>query len=459
VDAGGKSLTEPLPQYGSSPNCSEAAIEKFDDFNEQAWNWHIQNTDIIQGDPRFPAKYSGSNSLNRHGEIRDTVSLDLFAGARLWRWAEVHVDGMMWQGFGLSDALGVEGFPNGEAIKSGTEIPNFTFARLFLRQTIGFGGEQENVPDDQLTLAGKQDISRLTFTIGRFSPTDIFDKNTYAGDPRTQFMNWALMANAAWDFPADTVGYTTGLAIELNQPQWALRYGFFQMPALKNGWTAEDRFLKIPSENSAGDGEFWRSWGMVAEFERRYHINTHPGAIRFLAYLNQADMASYKAACSILESSGPGADISPARAYRNKYGFGLNWEQEVAANVGMFSRVGWNDGRNEGWTFTDTDYSASLGLSVKGEAWHRPNDTLGLVGVANGASRANQKFLEAGGTDILSGDGALNYGWEKILETYYDFKIWKTLHVTVDYQFITNPAFNRDRGPVCVFGARLHWEF
>jgi high affinity Mn2+ porin len=198
---------------------------------------------------------------------------------------------------------------------------------------------------------------------------------------------------------------------------------------------------------------------MVAEFERRYHINTHPGAIRFLTYLNQADMASYKAACSILESSGPGADIAPARAYRNKYGFGLNWEQEVATNVGVFSRVGWNDGRNEGWTFTDTDYSASLGLSIKGETWHRLNDTFGLAGVANGASRANQKFLEAGGTDILSGDGTLNYGWEKILETYYDFKIWKTLHITVDYQFITNPAFNRDRGPICVFGTRLHWEF
>ena len=140
------------------------------------------------------------------------------------------MDGLMWQGFGLDDTLGVEGFPNGEAFRLGTEVPNGCITRLFIRQTIGFGGEQEDVPDDQLTLAGKQDVSRLTFTLGRFSAKDIFDNNAYANDPRTQFMNWALMANEAWDYPADAIGYTTGLAVELNQPKWTLRYGFFQMP-------------------------------------------------------------------------------------------------------------------------------------------------------------------------------------------------------------------------------------
>ena len=236
----------------------------------QSWNWHVQNTDIVQGYPGFPAKYSGPNSLSDGGETRETVSLDLFAGVRLWRGAEAHIDGMMCQGFGVGKTLGVEGFPNGEAFASAPGVPNGTIARLFIRQTIGFGGEQEDVPDDQLTLAGKQDISRLTFTLGRFSAKDIFDNNAYANDPRTQFMNWALMANEAWDYPADALGYTTGLAVELNQPKWTFRYGFFQVPRVSNGLTADDRIFKWPYDSSAQDGPLFTTWGMVTEFERRY---------------------------------------------------------------------------------------------------------------------------------------------------------------------------------------------
>jgi high affinity Mn2+ porin len=331
------------------------------------------------------------------------------------------------------------------------------FARLFIRQTIGLGGEQEGVPDDQLTLAGKQDISRLTFTLGRFSPLDICDHNTYAQDPHTQFMNWAMMGNLTWDYGQDTLGYATGLAVDLNQPDWALRYGVFQMPRDKNGFSGDDQYLMLPP--SGAYGPFLSDWAMMAEFERRYRVNDHPGAIRFLAWLNEADMASYSAATALLLAAGPGADISAARGFRYKYGFGLNWEQEVMKNVGLFSRLGWNDGHEEAWTFTDANWTASLGLSVKGESWRRPDDTFGLAGVVSGASVANQKFLEAGGTDMLDGDGALTYGPEKVLETYYDFKIWKTIHAALDYQFITNPAFNRDRGPVSVFAARVHWEF
>jgi high affinity Mn2+ porin len=423
--------------------------------NGQTWNWHVQNTDIVQGDPGFPAKYSSPNSLPSGGETRETVTLDLFAGVRLWRGAEAHMDGLMWQGFGLGQTHGIEAFPNGDAYKAGTGTPEFMFARLFVRQTIGLGGEQEDVTDGQLALAGKQDISRLTFTLGRFSPLDICDYNTYANDPHTQFMNWAMMGNLTWDYGQDTLGYATGFAVELNQPKWALRYGVFQMPRDKNGYSGEDQYLMSPP--SGAYGPFLPDWAMMTEFERRYSVNAHPGAIRFLAWLNEADMASYSAATAILEAGG--TDISPARAFRYKYGFGLNWEQEIAKNVGMFSRLGWNDGHEEAWTFTDANWSASLGVSVKGGAWRRPDDTFGLAGVVSGASPDNQKFLEAGGTDMLDGDGALSYGPEKVLETYYDFKIWKTIHGSFDYQFIIDPAFNQARGPVSVFGARLHWEF
>jgi high affinity Mn2+ porin len=317
-----------------------------------------------------------------------------------------------------------------------------TFARVLLRQNIGLGGEQENLDDGPLQLAGPQDVSRLTLTVGKMSAKDIFDNNAYANDPRTQFMNWALMANEAWDYPADSLGYETGLALELNQPHWAVRYGFFQMPRSAN--------------HMAQDTHYLEAWGMVAELERRFTMNGHPGAIRFLAYLNSAHMGNYQDA---VNSPIRPADIEATRAYRYNYGFGFNAEQEVVKNVGVFTRLGWSEGQNEAWTFADVDRTATLGLSIKGEPWGRPEDTLGVAGVINAISREARDFFAAGGTGILAGDGNLNYGLEKVLETYYDFQIWQTIHGAVDYQFITDPAYNRARGPVSVFGARLHWSF
>jgi high affinity Mn2+ porin len=430
------------PSSSADKPLSEAVIKAPEEAREQSWNWHVQNTDIVQGDPGFPAQYSGPNSLDSNGEVRETVSLDLFAGLRLWRGAEAHVDGLMWQGFGLSKTLGVEGFPNGEAFRLGTKVPNETFARAFIRQTIGLGGEQETVEDDQLHLAGKQDVSRITITLGKMSAKDIFDNNTYANDPRTQFMNWGLLANEAWDFPADSLGYETGFAAELNQPHWTARYGFLQMPKNSNGMAQDQHYLE--------------AWGMVTEFERRFAVKDHPGAVRLLAYLNSAHMGNYQDA---VNSPVRPADIEATRAYRCKYGFGLNAEQEIVKNIGVFTRLGWNDGQNEAWTFADVSSTATLGVSIKGQSWGRADDTFGFAGVLNGISRGARDFFAAGGTGILAGDGNLNYGLEKVLETYYDFQIWKTLHGALDYQFISDPAYNRARGPVSVLGARVHWSF
>jgi len=446
---------------GSVPqiNQTNSIVEKPAGAQQQNWNFHAQSTAIVQGYPGFSAQYSGPNSLPSGGQIRETISLDVMAGVRLWSGAEAHADGMMWQGFGVGNAVGVEGFPNGEAFKLGTDVPNGTLSRLFIRQTIGFGSPQETVPDDDLDLAGTRDISRLTITIGRYSAKDIFDNNAYANDPRTQFMNWGLMANEAWDFPADSIGFTTGLSLELNQPKWTLRYGFFQFPADQNGLTWEDKFLVWPYNNSPADGPFFETWAMVTEFERRYTINDHPGTIRLLAYLNRANMAKYSDATAILQAGGPTADWQAARSFNYKYGFGLNWDQELTKYLGAFSRLGWNDDRIEGWMFSDVGHAASLGLSLNGGLWGRPDDTFGMAGVFNGISKVAQEFFQAGGTGILAGDGNLDYGWEKILETYYDFKIVGNLHGAVDYQFVNIPAFNRARGPVSLFAARLHWEF
>jgi len=442
-------------------NSAPAVVEQ--PAGPQNWNFHAQNTDIVQGYPGFHSQSSGPNSLPAGGQTRESVSLDLMAGTRLWPGAEAHVDALMWQGLGLGNSLGVEGFPNTEAFRLGTQVPNASIVRLFIRQTIGLGGDQEDVQDDDFDLAGKEDISRITITLGRFSAKDIFDNNAYANDGRTQFMDWGLAANEAWDYPADAIGYTTGLAIELNQPKWTLRYGFFQVPQVQNSLTAEDRFLKWPYEPSTDgpseDGPFLNAWGMVTELERRYTIANHPGTIRLLAFLNRADMADYSAATAILQAGGPNADWEAARSWHYKYGFGLNWEQEIAKDIGVFSRLGWNDDREEGWMCSDVGYAGSVGLSINGDLWHRPDDTFGLAGLASGISKQARQFFAAGGTGILAGDGNLNYGWEKTIETYYDFKIWKNIHGAMDYQFITNPAFNRDRGPVSVFGGRLHWEF
>jgi high affinity Mn2+ porin len=440
----------------AGPASTPLVIEKPGATQPQNWNVHVQNTDIVQGYPGFHAAYPGPNSLPSGGETRESISLDVMAGVRLWRGAEAHVDGLMWQGFGVGDSLGAEGFPNGEAFRLGTDVPNGNITRLFIRQIINLGGDEEPIQDDDFDLAGLEDVSRITLTLGRFSAKDIFDNNAYANDPRAQFMNWGLMANEAWDYPADAIGYTTGLAIELNKPKWTLRYGFFQVPHTQNSLTAEDAFLKWPYDGASQDGQFLKSWGMVTELERRYSIESHPGTLRLLAFVNRADMAEYSSATAILRAGG---DFTTARAYNYKYGFGLNWEQEIAKDVGIFSRLGWNDDQEEGWMFSDVGYAGSLGLSVNGDLWHRPGDTFALAGLMNGLSEAARQFFQAGGTGILAGDGNLNYGLEKIVETYYNFQIWQTIHASVDYQFIDNPAFNRDRGPVSVFSGRLHWEF
>jgi high affinity Mn2+ porin len=409
---------------------------------ESWWNWHMANTDVGQLHPSFPAQYSGPNSLNNHFESAETVAFDVFGGLRLWQGAELHLDGLAWQGFGLSRTFGIEAFPSAEAYKLGAPVGNFTLARAYIRQTINLGGQSQDVANDAFHLPGRQDESRVVVTVGEISLLDIFDNNTYASDPQSQFLNWAFVGNEAWDYPANSLGYITGLAAELYQPQWAARYGFFQEPRVANGLGIDTAYL--------------RAWGMVLELERHFHLASHPGDVRLLAYANRAHMGSYEEA---VDSSLRPINLVATRSYRIKYGFCLNLEQEVFKDVGLFARLGWSDGHTEAWAYSDVDDAASMGASLNGELWKRPNDSFGLAGVVSAASRIHQQFLEDGGLGILAGDGALNYGLEKAMETYYNVQIWKNLHASADYQFIIDPAFNRARGPVSVLGARIHWDF
>lgn len=401
------------------------------------WNWHLQNTVVVQSHGRFPALYSGPQSLTSTSETKQTVSFDVFAGLRLWPGAEFHADALVWQGFGLSHTFGVAGFPNNEAFKGGTELPNITFAHLLVQQTIGLGGGTEDIPDGQLQLAKTVDTHRLTLVAGKMSAKDLFDANSFANDGRTQFMNWALVSAGAWDFPADSLGYMPGFTADLHWDDWSWRYGFFQVPRVANGLASDPHFLE--------------AWGMVTEVERRWSS----GAVRLLFYANRANMRRFD---EIADPSVPRDPNEPA-TYHVKPGFGFNIEQKITDSIGVFSRVSWNHGKTESWAYTDIDKTASLGVSVNGKLWNREKDTFGLAGVLDGISGGHRGYLAGGGMGITVGDGALTYGAEAILETYYDAQIWKTLHLMFDYSFIQNPAYNQDRGPVSVFAGRVHWEY
>jgi high affinity Mn2+ porin len=475
------SLQRPAPSTQSpTPQPAESA-----EAPPQTYNLHAQYTFTGMGYPSFSAKYSNpaylvygtGSSLPTQGQARETQSADAYFGYRLGFNTEFHLDTLFWQGYGLNNTFGIGDFPDGEAFKVGVRYPHFAIARFFLRTTINLDGKaQESVDDDQLTLRGKQDTDRITITIGRMSVKDIFDNNQYANDPRGQFMNWALMANAAYDYPADALGFTTGIAIEANRPSWTLRYGWFQMSKYRNSFTAEGMYLTLPTQANAGDGKIFQDWGMVTELEHRHTIKTHPGSIRILAFDNRANMGSYKAAIALANDPAtlavwgtPAAFLASANdvtggiddthALRNTWGFGLNIDQEITKSIGVFSRVGWNSGQNESFEFTDSNWTATFGTSIKGEKWKQPDDVIGAAFITSGISKADQEYLAAGGIGILTGDGALNYGPEKNVELYYDHKFSKHFDSTVDYQFVDDPAYNKDRGPVPgIFALRLHYE-
>jgi high affinity Mn2+ porin len=410
--------------------------------DSQTWNLHFQSTVGTQGYASFPAAYSGANSLTPGGQIKDTISVDVMGGVRLWHGGEFFGDIVVWQGYGLSNTLGMAGFPNGEAFRIGRTYPDASLCRAFLRQTIGLGGEKEAADDGPTDLRGTQDVRRLTFTAGHLNAKDFFDTNAYANDSRTQFMNWSLMANDAWDYPANTIGFTNGVVAELNTRAWTERLGIFQVSEVANG-------LRM-------DWNLTHAWSAVAEVERRYSPRGHAGAIRLLAYDTRAHMGNYQ---ETLNNPELDENIELDAAYRYKYGFGINLEQEIRKNLGVFMRLGWSDGKNQTYEFTDVDRTASGGLSLKGARWGRPEDTVGVAGVVNGISAAHRQYLAAGGLGITVGDGALDYGLERIVEAYYGWKIAKHYQLTGDYQFAPDPAYNHARGPVNIFALRFHTEF
>jgi high affinity Mn2+ porin len=410
-----------------------------------SWNVHGQLTFIEQGYPAFRSPYQGANSLTGASQIQNTTSATAFVGYRPWDGTEIYVNPELMQGFGLNNTLGVAGFPNGEAQKSNFPMPRIDIARVFVRQTFGLGGEQETIEDGPNQLAGKQDISRITVTAGRFAVLDIFEGNAYSHDPRVDFLNWNMYCCGSYDVTMDKIGYTWGAAAELNQKSWALRAGYFLVPVVSNV--------------NSYDAHIFERGEYIGELELRYSLLSQPGKLRLMGWANIANTGSYADALAMPVTTPNYPDITQTRHVRTNYGFVANMEQAITSDLGIFSRASWSPGLVEIIGWTDCDQSLSFGAVLKGSAWGRPDDKIGVAGMVEGLSPLARAYFAAGGLGILIGDGRLNYRPEQILEAYYAYSLNKWATLTFDYQFIDNPGYNADRGPVSVFSGRLHAQF
>lgn len=398
-------------------------------------------TFVEQATSDFTAPYAGPNSLSpRIG--RETADVTLYLGARLTTGCELWVNPELDQGFGLNNTLGLAGFPSAEAYKVGRRTPYLRWPRIFLRQTINLGAADQPVDAAANQLAGAMSSDRLVITLGKFSVVDVFDSNRFAHDPRADFLNWAAVDAGSFDYAADAWGYSAGLATEWYQGRWTLRLGVFDLSDVPNSAHLEPGFHEFQK---------------IVELERRHEIAGLEGKLMLTGYDSRGRMGLLNDAVLYAQVHGGPVDPAAVRRYRDRYGLHLTLEQQVTPSVGVFVRAGGASGNVEAYEFTDIDRGASGGVSVKGMKWGRPEDTAGLALMVNEISSERKRYLAAGGLGILVGDGRLpNPGREQIAETYYDVAVLHVAHVAFDYQYVRNPAYNSDRGPVSIFAIRLH---
>ena len=393
---------------------SKANGQEIDTIKNDVFSLHAQTTIINQFKPAFRANYNGENSLSSSEENKISITSTIFLGINLWKNASVFISPEIGGGSGLSGSLGVGASTNGETYRIANPAPAFELGRLYFKQI----------------------FSDFSFTIGKVSISDYFDNNKYSHDPRTQFMSWALMSNSAWDYPANTKGYTPSIILEYTTPKNELRYAFSLVSTTPNG------MIMNWNINEAGSHTL------------EYTYKWNNGALRLLSFFTTANMGNYDESI-LLNSISPNIHDTEKQG-RTKYGFGINYEQEITKNIGVFFRTSWNDGRNETWEFTEIDRSISIGISSNGNQWNRKNDNIGLAYVISGLSTSHRNYLQAGGMGFELGDGNLNYGLEQFIEIYYSLGLTKNIYTSGAYQFIMNPGYNKDRGPVNVFSIRLH---
>jgi high affinity Mn2+ porin len=407
-----------------------------------------QDNIIFQYHPSFLAKYSGLNSLHAHAENATSNLGTLSLGYAVRNTTEISFDIESASGGGLSDALGLAGFTNLDVVRNPLLGVAPYIARGMIRQIIPLSKETEEAERGPLALATRVPVRRLEFRVGKFGLVDSFDQNGVGSDSHLQFLNWTVDNNGAYDYAADTRGYTVGVLAEYYDRNWAFRFAEGLMPTVANGIQYQWNLRKARAEN--------------------YELELHPQflgqrgtTVRLLGYENHANMGSYRQAVTdFLRRETPLPDITAHPLQTTvKYGFGVNLEQDLTHKVRTFARWGWNEGQHESFVYTEVDQTVALGADVAGEAWRRKLDKVGAAFVSNGISKDHQQYLALGGSGFLLGDGALNYGRENLFESYYNAHLWRGIYAAVDLQHINNPGYNRDRGPVWVPGGRLHLEF
>jgi high affinity Mn2+ porin len=406
---------------------------------------HGQTTVISQTKLPFSAKYSGTNSLTTKGETQSTITATLFGGVRLWKNASIYLDPEVSGGSGLDGALGVPDALNGESYRVGDPAPSVSLARLYFQQLFPIGKEIAYQEDDINQLPGILPSRYISFTVGKISISDFFDDNEYSHDPRTQFIAWSLMSSGAWDYPANTKGYTPSVVVEYVTINNEIHGAISLMPKEANGQDMNWDISQV--------------YSLTLEYTHRHRWLFHRnGAIRGLVFFTRANMGNYEEA--IQQNPSMPDIVADQKNGRTKYGFSINAEQELNDHMGAFARLSWNDGNNETWAFTEIDRSLQAGLSLNGTKWKRPNDNIGIAYVISGISQPHRQYLQDGGNGFMLGDGNLNYTPENLIETYYSFAVNKNLWISGTYQLLIDPGYNADRaGPVNIFSLRVHTVF
>jgi len=412
------------------------------------WSFSGQANIISQWHPAFDSPYQGRNSLSPQAQDATSHVFILYTGLRLTNNAELLCDVQETGGHGIGEALGIAGFTNLDVVRNPRLGKAPYIARLAWHQIIPLSSEDAPSIRTPHSLFSRLPVRRLEIRFGKFGLADFFDLNSYGTDSNFQFMNWTVDNNGAYDYAADTRGFTFAAMFEYHDRHWAARFAEGLMPKVANGIHLDADLARAHSENT--------------EFEiHRAVFFKQEGILRLLAYVNHANMGRYRDAIDNFRAGlTPVPEITAHPLQTTfKYGFGANFEQPFNDWLGIFSRWGWNEGRHESYAYTEVDETALLGLGASGTRWNRRFDRAGVAFVSNGISRDHQQYLALGGLGFLLGDGRLNYGRENIVETYYTLHAWRGVYPSFGLQYIDNPGYNRDRGPVLVPTLRLHLEF
>ncbi len=445
---------------------TQVPVTVFPHSDTSRWLVSGQANIIFQSHPGFHSPYEGTDSLLARGEYKTSLVGTLFTGFQLNpdpRFAtDFLFDVESAGGRGISEALGLAGFTNLDVVRNPNLGPKPYVARIQLHQVVGLTADLRDGSRTPFSLATKVPARRFDFRVGRMGLPDVFDLNGPASDSHLQFMNWTADNDGAYDYAADTRGYTYAAVAEYDESDWSARYAVALMPTVANGIDLDWNLHRARGENYELEYRklpLSRLLAHLGQTDRR-------GAVRLTGYVNHGDMGFYRTANTTALTQRADGDLTAVpvisahpQATTVKYGVGLNFEQALTSDIRAFGRFGWNEGQHESFCYTEVDQTFEVGADMAGPRWNRPNDKFGLVGITNAIKRDHQDYLALGGHGFLLGDGQLNYAREDILEAYYTAHNWRGLFTAFDTQLIAHPGYNQARGPVAVFSVRTHVDF